>query len=315
MKKPELKRFVVVIGPTGAGKSTLSNMLFNDDTTPDACTSPFPVGGTTDSVTKQAAIQVNLTRGMCVLDTIGIGDPQLDEVHIKRAIRGLIRDTVAGVHAIVAVMRMGRVSSADRVNLHLLQELFHAGDLKTHGALMVTHWEGDLGDEDKDVAAWVGDDKEMKSITSAFAKVFLANNCLKGRFADPRCRAARLQELRELIDSNTLPILPKAIDVADFVKQLMRKFVRFFVPRPVVYLEQLATWVGNQEYAFPTWCGDCAVCSEPINIIALCTLPCEHSFHKECVQQLHPPQCPLCRSLFEMECCFSFGALREAPRA
>ena len=85
------------------------------------------------------------------MDTIGVGDRDLTSEAILGNIRKLVRDTSRGVHAVVVVMKMGRVGNASRANLTLLRKLFYNADLKTHGLLILTHWTGELGEEERDL--------------------------------------------------------------------------------------------------------------------------------------------------------------------
>ena len=43
----------------------------------------------------------------------------------------------------------------------------------------------------------------------------------------------------------------------------------------------------------------CAICFEVLLKDSTKTLPCEHSFHKNCIKQVRIKTCPLCREPFE----------------
>lgn len=193
----------MVIGESGVGKSSIVNMLFNQNTTDDCLTKPSNIGWTADSVTKQTSVHMNMERKWLLVDTIGVGDPQMRSSDLVRAIRGLLEKIMDGVECIVFVLKMERVTAASRANMALLQKIFSQQDLKTHGALVLTHWAGELGDEDRDIEEWA--DNEMKETMAGFAHVILANNKI-GRGAYPEARQATLQKLNVAIMANRAKI-------------------------------------------------------------------------------------------------------------
>jgi len=78
----KLDNNLIVVGSVGAGKSTLVNMLFNDDISPDSCSSPAPVSFSAESCTKTTNFYFNAKLGISLMDTIGFGDHKLTECPI-----------------------------------------------------------------------------------------------------------------------------------------------------------------------------------------------------------------------------------------
>ena len=151
----DVERVAIVIGETGVGKSTLVNMLLNHDTSDESLQGPCATGNGADSITRGFSYHANLRMRLCLLDTIGISDPQVSERHVIQSIRALLHHVTRGVNCIIIVMRMERVTRGTLANLALLEGLFSEQDLKTHGVLVLTHWPGDLGNEADDIKARV----------------------------------------------------------------------------------------------------------------------------------------------------------------
>ena len=291
MRDLPVDRFMLVIGETGVGKSTLVNMLYNNDCSVHCCTHPQPTGNTARAVTQVSIMLFDWVRSWAIIDTVGVGDPNLSEDTILRNIRGLIKDTSKGVHAVVVVMRMARLSNASRANGEVLRHLFHHEDIKTHGLLVLTHWDGDLGNEDRDLAAWLAEDKEMKSYVESFARVILTNNQLQGRGAYPECRQNCLQMISEHLGGSSTKIKARPVTAFEIFWSIIEKFGEKLW-RSTVSLKTMMMGCEGEEV--PTYCGLCSICLENMEIRHACKLVCNHSFHHACVVDL--AHCPECRA-------------------
>jgi len=285
-----VERFVLVIGETGVGKSTVTNMLFNHESTVDCCQTPCCTGSSAASVTKHSSLFYDFRNQWALIDTVGIGDPEMKEADILGAIRTLVRDTSRGVHSVIVVMKMERVPLASRANLALLQKLFRDEDLRRQAMLVLTHWTGELGEEKQDLDMWVGTDEQMKLVVDSFAQVVLTNNQLTGRGAYPECRQRCLDDMSNFIQSAEGKICAKRVNYKEVFIDIMRDFGAMLWGS-AVSLKDLLRTRGN---SLPTYCGECAVCHEHIPLEDLSQLQCQHSFHSMCIQGLN--DCPLCRT-------------------
>jgi len=290
----------MVIGESGVGKSTIINMLYNQEHTEDCCLTPCKTGSTASSITQQTSLHLNLPKGWCFMDTVGIGDPTIEERKLIASIKGLVDHTANGFHCVVFVMRMERVTDSTRANLFLLQSIFAKEDLATNGVLVLTHWDGDLGGEEQDLNAWVGEDTTIHELVSSFGKVILTNNTLNRRGAYPEARAQCLRQLNEFIVHRHSCIYSVPVDFVDLIGRLMQRFARSLYSK--------FTGVAHffiEEPPVPTICGECSVCMEPIQIREARWLPCEHAYHQGCVPA--GGACPLCRAHFDYDDLFSFS--------
>ncbi|CAJ1404168.1 unnamed protein product [Effrenium voratum] len=323
----EIQRVAVVIGETGVGKSTIVNMLYNQDSSERCCAEPSVTGNSADSVTKASSLHLCMRTGWCLVDTVGVGDPDLRQNQIVDNVRNVIRNTARGVHAVIIVMKMGRVPKASRANLVLLQKLFREEDLKSHGVLVLTHWSGELGEEEGALKEWMGsapgetfedahgsesegpskqEASSLPNMIDKFSRVILTNNQLKGRGAYSECRQNCLCELLEFVHSRTCKIRPRPVKFKDFIYDLMLDIYEMLWGSVVTIKDLLGRGESKE---LPTYCGACAVCSRQIELQQACKLTCDHSFHQECVKDL--TACPVCQapvvSLFSFADFFSGG--------
>lgn len=285
------------MGESGVGKSTIVNMLYNDDHTSFSCLTPCKVGDGADSVTKGSSMHINFRSRMCIADTVGVGDPSMSTEQLLGAIRALITNTARGIHAIVLVMKLGRVPAAARANAFLLTELFHQSDLQSHGVLVLTHWDGEIGQETEDLERWIGDDVHMKLLTSMFPRVILTNNSIRGRSQYPECRQKCLLQLRDFIQSRADRIMTKPISLMDVVRRLVDRFVGTFFARVQTVGEWSKSLIASPS-SLPTYCGECSVCLDVIEAKDVCALHCNHTFHVMCMPLGDASHCPLCRAPF-----------------
>lgn len=225
------------------------------------------------------------------MDTVGVGDPDLTRQQIMGNIRNLIKDTSRGVHSVVVVMRMGRASNATRANAHVLSQLFFDRDVKTHGVLVLTHWEGELGNQEKDLEDWLKNDAEMMEYCENFSQVILTNNQLRGRGAYPECRKACLDALLTHVERMPGKIKARPVTVREVLESLIQKFSEKLWGSAVSLKDVL---IGCQDEELPTYCGECAVCLQQMDIHEACKLQCHHTFHNGCAAGL--ASCPMCRA-------------------
>ena len=249
-------------------------MIYNEDSSVDCCQSPFKTGSTAASVTKASNLQYNVRTRSFIIDTVGVGDPELDESEILGSVRNLIRQVARGVNAVVVVMKMARVPAATRANIYVLNRLFHPEDLKSHGVLVLTHWDVDLGEEEESLKNWIGEDHEMSQMVESFGQVILTNNQIKGRGVYPECREKCLQQLLAFISEKKEKIKARPVNPLELVEDLVLAFGKFLWKRTLSVKELITKLADNVK--LPTYCGECAVCLEALEIQHLRQLPCNH---------------------------------------
>jgi hypothetical protein len=197
---------------------------------------------------------------------------------------------------------MERVPHASRANIELLREVFREDNLKSHGVLVLTHWSGDeLADQEKDLAAWIGSDQVIRQVVESFGKVVVTNNTLQKRGAFPEAREKCLKELVAFVDERETRVNIKPLNIYELVSRLMEEFANKLWGRIVSLKDLVRTGEGSP---LPTFCGECSVCLEQIELAHARKLFCGHGFHCHCLPSNR--SCPLCRATYEEGEWFSF---------
>lgn len=251
-------------------------------------------------------MQYNSITKSFVIDTVGVGDPRLDEQEILGSVRSLVRNAARGVNAVVVVMKMARVPEASRANIYVLERLFSTRHLKS-GILVLTHWDGDIGEEEESLSRWMAGDQEIQDMIGRFAKVILTNNQPTGRGAYPESRKKCLEELLEFINQKVWKIQPRPVNTLELVVDLLRTFGTFLWQRTLRVKDFVQKMGDEAVFGIPTYCGECTICYEDIKMEDCAHLPCNHSFHSVCL--LEQDRCPVCREAFCVDDVYSFDDL------
>lgn len=297
-------RVVLVVGQSGVGKSTLTNMLYHQNSHEDCCTSPAVTGGGAAAVTRDAGFFANVQTGWAIVDTIGLGDAERGAIEIVQNMRAFIKGMRTGVHAIVMVMKYGRLSDGERANLALLLCLFRACDVKGRGVLVLTHWEGDIGEEEADLAQWLTPRpdssqqaqetcKALNDMVNKFATVVLTNNSVDDPYPDLREKS--LKELLDFVEctSRDETVSLRAVTLWETIMSLWETLRKMVGIKDKITLDDLRR--AHDQLIL----GECPVCMEALNAADTCVTTCSHTFHKVCLARCAVDRgtCPMCRSL------------------
>lgn len=138
------KRNIVVVGKTGAGKSTVANNIFVSD-------KKFEVGKSTGSQTSEVlSIQVKHTDqttkiqyDIKIIDTMGIFDTRITNYKVIEKIKKYFQENVSeGVSLVLFVFRKGRFTEEEKKALEFLMKNFHS-EISDISALVITNCEVD----------------------------------------------------------------------------------------------------------------------------------------------------------------------------
>ena len=303
ISKPNISKIVVIVGSTGVGKSTLINMLYNDNVSKDCCKGPCRVDNTADSVTKKADWCINVDEGIMYGDTIGFGDPKMEEVEVALSLKSFLTISQGGVHCIILVLRFGRMSKEERLNLQSLDNIFDKR-WPNNCIVVATHYDEQM-DEISQVKAkenWIGDDEDLKVFITKIGgieKIILTDNTL-GRNADSEeyinIRLQCLNKLKKFRDLCISIINPTPTTFIDKLKLLLEQWFSFYrVKNAVNRMQSIVRYL--KEASAPVVCGQCPICLEVIAWKDMGMTKCQHKYHWQCVNKAIPygAPCPLCR--------------------
>ncbi|CAF1545184.1 unnamed protein product [Rotaria sordida] len=122
------KRFLF-LGPTGVGKSSLINVLCNDDVRKESMNAPATIGSTTSGVTQSFTTYYDSNK-YAYTDSIGFGDTRFTTDEIVTLIKQLIDNAVIGYNKIYLCIQYGRISMDIWRYIDLIISVFGEDGLK-----------------------------------------------------------------------------------------------------------------------------------------------------------------------------------------
>lgn len=292
-----ITRTVIVIGSTGVGKSTVVNMLCNQASDKDSCTKPAITGNTAAAITAETMQYVSLKAQSLFIDTIGFGDPKLSNKDIVKRTHEFVDKATNGINGIVVVVKIGRLSSTDRLHLEIFDRMFRSC-WKEQSVLVLTHYNGDLDKNGevnealhgKALEDWQGNDENIRKFVKSFAKVIITDNNLgRNEAGSQNLRKACLKQLQSSIENWENPFGISSYTLYGLMTYIQMRFLELF--GRVIGINQPATE--------PVFCtaGECTICCTIIEFSKIGATGCNHMFHSECIRKwLEGNQtCPLCR--------------------
>lgn len=214
------KLTVMMFGMTGAGKSALGNLI--------AGTPVFSSGDDTASVTNaNSVLRFDAPdASISLLDTIGLGDTEIDQEKVIANIRDVAVSAVRGVDVLLFVMRQARITDDTIARLIYVTEYLWGSDCVLNLYVVVTYASRYLARPDE-AKAWL---ERQASINWRFKHIYnlVDNNSNRFIFVDnphsdsgePHCEQ-RQHASREAV-MRVLCAHPREV-VPPFVTSLMRK--------------------------------------------------------------------------------------------
>lgn len=303
--KTNVKKIVVVVGSTGTGKSTIINMLYNNDYTKDACLAPCDTNSTADSVTKKTRWLISPKSGFVFGDTVGLGDPSQNDLQVVYNIKSFIRRFDGGVHTIILVARFGRWSAQDRANISAISEIFNSNCYNAC-ILVLSFYDGkkDEASMQASIRQWAGEDifveEFLKKINN---RVILTNNSVEDDDYEKITRNLRrlcVQNLMSFIDSSQGVVGPKPRNFIEAVKALLDLYFGYYrLVNAKKRIENAKNFLLSS--AKDVYAAECPICQDDVALSDLAqTAECYHFYHLNCIKEYAKTHdgkvsCPICR--------------------
>ncbi|XP_073331697.1 GTPase IMAP family member 7-like [Pagrus major] len=149
------ERRIVILGKTGAGKSSLANTIHVDDV--------FKINHTFNSGTSECQAKNKSVNGRSItlIDTPGFFDTDRSEEELKSEIVRCITECAPGPHAFLIVLKVEKFTEQEKAVINKMQEYFSEEAFK-YATVLFTH--GDQLPEDRKIEDFVHQNEPMSEL-------------------------------------------------------------------------------------------------------------------------------------------------------
>lgn len=309
-----IKRFLF-IGPTGVGKSTLINILFNDDVSKPSLLKPAITSESSSGSTTCFTTYYNFP-DYAYTDSIGLGDNRFDQENIVSMLESTVKNSMVGYNKIYLCINYGRISSEIRYQIDLLIVIFGKKILKWC-TIVFTHCNDQQMTKEKYIKSNQHDSYIIDIINSVQNIIFGDNMTdmddeLENIFIKRRKRLLNDMK-KDILNSNTVYYLPPPKNLAQWLITIYNTIISKYGKQPTCFEEiqkisgVIANLMANQNFA--NYYGQCSICLDDMWHTNSIFTKCGHIYHETCINDwinLKNKTCPICRSLLNKEdLCFT----------
>ncbi|XP_042368636.1 GTPase IMAP family member 7-like [Plectropomus leopardus] len=148
-------RRIVVVGKTGAGKSSLANTVFGE--------TAFTVDDSPNSGTSRCQAHTKFVHGRSIMwvDTPGFFDTEKSEEELKKEIGKCVVECAPGPHAFLIVLQVNKFTKQEKDIVDKLSQYFSEEALK-YTIVLFTH--GDQLPEEMTIEQWVARNEALRDL-------------------------------------------------------------------------------------------------------------------------------------------------------
>uniref|UniRef100_A0A3Q3KER8 AIG1-type G domain-containing protein n=1 Tax=Monopterus albus TaxID=43700 RepID=A0A3Q3KER8_MONAL len=154
-RPPSEADIIVILGKTGAGKSSLANTTFGEDV--------FRVYDSSNSGTRECKAVTNTINGrnITLIDTPGLFDTNRSEEEMKPAILECLMECAPGPHAFLIVLKVEKFTEQEKAVIDKISEYFEE-KLFRYSTVLFTH--GDQLSEGDTIKEFVYQNELMRDL-------------------------------------------------------------------------------------------------------------------------------------------------------
>jgi GTPase SAR1 family protein len=302
---------VLFIGPAGAGKSTIINVLFNNQVNADAMSRPAGTGDTTSGQTGFFTTYYDLP-DYAYTDSIGLGDPRFQPEDVMDSLKSVLEMASVGYNKIYICLQYGRIPTDTRKYIELITTVFGKRVLKW-SSLIFTRCNDQTMTKEKFLMKNSGD-ADIVEIVNRVNTVIFGDNMAD---TDPELEKVLCQRRKDFLDRIKRDLDETAsAELFRLKKQSLiaraRKVMKIYFGSHAkvnsilsdVRSFALAVAAAMQSSKYRYYFGECTICLDGVTdenqpIITQCS----HVYHKAClkkwVRRNPDNSCPVCRTRFD----------------
>lgn len=306
-----VKRFLF-IGPTGVGKSTLINMLFNDDVNQSSLSKPASTSNLSTGSTSCFTTYYNFPY-YAYTDSIGFGDDRFSEENLLSMLKTTIKNSLIGYNNIFLCINYGRISSDIRYHIELLVAIFGKKILKWC-TIVFTHCTDTEMTKAKYIELNHNDEYIIEKINSVRHVIFgdnMYDKDLENILFDRREHF--LRNFKEDIDQcPTDYYIAQPDHFREWVQKIWNILTRKYTKQVRLCSKEIlkisavaADLMTHQNFA--NYYGECSICSGDMWNTDSVFTQCDHIYHETCINQWleqWKSNCPLCRTVLDKKKAF-----------
>ncbi|CAF3057828.1 unnamed protein product [Rotaria socialis] len=303
-------RRVLFVGPTGVGKSTVINILMNNDTQRHHLSQPAGTNDSSSGETRFFTTYYDIPK-YGYTDTIGLGDNRFKNADIQASLKLVLTEASIGYNKVYICLKYGRISKEVRHYIDMITTLFGKGALKWTSIIFT-----DCPDQNMTKESYISKNQEdtdfVKTVQSMRTIIFGDNRSDEDTMIDQRLYARRktfLRRISEDIDQQSQKeyfVLRKD----GLISRLRNVFNMGRSPRRSINIANeikefaKAVSAARQDKKYNYYFGECSICTEDLTgngkpVITLCC----HVYHEACLKEwLHRQSngnCPVCRTTLD----------------